>query len=152
MKQPQFGSQHTVVYMCYMERGGEDAFFYDDASSSFGVADGVGGSASATVDPGRFSREMLKRCADALSDNAVTDALRVASARKLSLGGSSTLLLGQLESDTGVMRFANLGDSGAMLLRPAFRRFQKSNFLWPRLVLRSQDQTHYVRAPCHVPE
>ena len=27
MKQPQFGSQHTVVYMCYMERGGEDAFF-----------------------------------------------------------------------------------------------------------------------------
>ena len=34
-----------------LRKGGEDAFFYDDSLSAFGVADGVGGSASDTIDP-----------------------------------------------------------------------------------------------------
>jgi hypothetical protein len=83
------------------DRGGEDAYFADDAHGAFGVADGVGGSASATVDPGLFSREMLRRCHEALRSSGderppLTHALQAAAAQKLTLGGSSTLLVGQV--------------------------------------------------------
>ena len=54
-----------------LQKGGEDAFFFNDGESSFGVADGVGGSASETVDPGRFSREMLRRGAAAWDGRGV---------------------------------------------------------------------------------
>jgi protein phosphatase PTC7 len=135
-------------------KGGEDAFFYDDRSGSFGVADGVGGSASDGVDPGLYSRKMLECCCKAAAssggDNGgVREALKVAAREQLGIGGSSTLLLGQLENGPGAsaLRILNLGDSGALLLRPAPRRFQKGNLLWPRVVLRSVDQTHYFNCP-----
>ena len=139
-------------------KGGEDAYFFDDRSGSFGVADGVGGSASAKVDPGLFSREMLKRCFRAVSvraastdadaaDGALVDALRTATAQPLALGGSSTLLVGQLDPSTGLLRMLNLGDSGAMLLRPSYRKFRSGKLLWPRVVLRSHDQQHFFNCP-----
>ena len=138
-------------------RGGEDAFFCDDATGVFGVADGVGGSASTDVDPGEFSRALLRHCEDALSGGssrlpAVLAAARDTFARK-PLGGASTLLVGQLEpaedvsEERATLRLLNVGDCGAMLLRPAPRRFRQGTFTWPRIVLRTADQTHYFNCP-----
>ena len=50
------------------------------------------------------------------------DALQLASAAPIDLGGSTTLVLGQLEGGTH-LRLLNVGDSGAMLLRPGMREF-----------------------------
>ncbi|EOD37543.1 protein phosphatase [Emiliania huxleyi CCMP1516] len=130
------------------DKGGEDAFLFDDKRCLFGVADGVGGSAKNGVDPGAFSREMLERCHQAAAcgvADALPDALRLASECPLSGGGgSSTLVLGQLEEGTSTLRLLNLGDSGAMVLRPAMREVSGTDAkqLWPRVVLRTQEQTH----------
>ena len=121
------------------DKGGEDAFLFDDKRCLFGVADGVGGSAKNGVDPGAFSREMLERCHQAAAcgvADALPDALRLASECPLSGGGgSSTLVLGQLEEGTSTLRLLNLGDSGAMVLRPAMREVSGTDAkqLWPRV-------------------
>ena len=119
-------------------KGGEDAFLYDDERSMFGVADGVGGSARNGVDPGLFSREILERCHDAatcgLAGDALPNVLKLASEHPLSLPGSTTLVLGKLESSTNMLRILNLGDSGAMDLRPSMREFSENdNRFWPRV-------------------
>ena len=91
-------------------KGGEDAFFADPAIGAFGVADGVGGSARQGVDPGIFSRMMLSLCHRHLAENAVEppspahltramEASGTALARN-PIGGSSTVLLGQLSNLT----------------------------------------------------
>jgi protein phosphatase PTC7 len=138
-------------------KGGEDAFFADDAIGAFGVADGVGGSASFMVDPGEFSRSILRSCHAGLLQKRgrgleLRRALQYAGSKESSLpGGSSTVLLGQLEPGTNVLRFLNLGDSGAFVFRPSMRRFPKTEpFLWPRVLTRSHDQTHYFNCPYQV--
>ena len=140
----------NIPHPAKADKGGEDAFFFDDSLGTFGLADGVGGSASDTVDPGAFSREMLRRCHKAACSDGevvtVTDVLREASKEPMDLGGSATLLLGQLECGTNTLRLVNHGDSGAILLRPSVRRFRNmrnQQVLYPRCVLRSQDQTHF---------
>merc|ERR1719390_219013 len=61
--------------------------------------------------------------------------------------GGSTALLGQLNDST--LTILNLGDSGAILLRPALRTPPGSDqpLLFPRVVFRSSDQTHYFNCP-----
>lgn len=133
------------------EKYGEDAYFFDDHTGAFALADGVGGSASKDVDPGLFSREMLRTCHSAAArkcEGSLQAVLEEAAAQELLLGGSATLLLGRLQSDS--LCLLNLGDSGAMVLRPSFRKFRSGNFFWPRVVLRSQDQTHYFNCPYQV--
>ena len=183
--------------------GGEDAYFADHASACFGVADGVGGSARAGVDPGEFSRTMLRHAQQHLrgggasaepapgsinsyaqellaeaenaghgpgsADGAVGGAVRedtdgagpvsaimgavsasASALRSNPVGGSATLLLGKL-AQNGHLALLNIGDSGALLLRPSPRRFhQMGMVLWPRIVLRSQDQTHFFNCPYQV--
>jgi len=143
----------AIPHPAKVQKGGEDAFFFDDRQGMFGVADGVGGSASAGVDPGAFSREMLQRC-HAVASGSLVDTLRLAADRRLVAGGSSTLLLGQLDASsdptgsTRTLRLLNLGDSGAMILRPAWRNFRRGGKqLWPRVVLRTQDQQHFFNCP-----
>ena len=146
---------HNVPHPAKVDKGGEDAFFFDEKLGVFGIADGVGGSARNGIDPGLFSREVLQRCYQSVLHMGggnevpkVTDALQLASMAPLDLGGSTTLVLGQL--DGSMLRLVNLGDSGAMLLRPAIRKFgenQEHSVLFPRLVLRSQDQSHYWNCP-----
>ena len=123
-------------------KGGEDAFFCDEAKGTFGVADGVGGSASAFVDPGEFSRALLRSCDERLDGSC--EALRAVLAgtaqrlREAPVAGSSTLLVGQLEPEGATLRLLNIGDCGAMLLRPAARRFRAGGTVaWPRVVLRT---------------
>lgn len=138
-------------------KGGEDAYFFNDALGIFGVSDGVGGSASPTVDPGEYSREMLRRCHKVQSEgdrpSTLPACVRAAAEEQIELGGSATLLLGKLEqrrSDAQYeysLRLLNLGDSGALVLRPAFRTFRKGKVLWPRVLLRTADQQHYFNCP-----
>lgn len=135
------------------DKGGEDAFLFDDKRCLFGVADGVGGSAKNGVDPGAFSREMLERCHQAAAcgvADALPDALRLASECPLSGGGgSSTLVLGQLEEGTSTLRLLNLGDSGAMVLRPAMREVSGTDAkqLWPRVGARPRPSRPSRLAP-----
>ena len=137
------------------DKGGEDAFLFDDKRCLFGVADGVGGSAKNGVDPGAFSREMLERCHQAAAcgvADALPDALRLASECPLSGGGgSSTLVLGQLEEGTSTLRLLNLGDSGAMVLRPAMREVSGNDAkqLWPRVGARPRPFPAFT--PRHFP-
>lgn len=140
-------------------KGGEDAYFYDERTCTFGVADGVGGSASEGVDPGLFSRALLRQCVAALDGSA--DGLRAALSAagrdlcKNSLGGASTLLIGNLEpldgadgAERGALHVLNVGDCGALLLRPATRRFRQGGTIrWPRLVARTHEQTWYFNCP-----
>jgi len=84
------------------------------------------------------------------SDEAdLQEALLRASARLNTerLEGGSTALLGQLNGTT--MALLNLGDSGVILLRPALRTPPGSDqpLLFPRVVFRSSDQTHYFNCP-----
>ena len=134
--------------------GGEDAFFADDATGAFGVADGVGGSKRNGADPGLFSRRMLDHCRKSLADepHALQKAMAAAASGFASnpIGGSSTLLLGSFDGSSGIFRLLNLGDSGALLFRPARRKFQAGTFTWPRVVMRSFDQTHYFNCPYQV--
>jgi len=138
-------------------KGGEDAFFCDEAKGTFGVADGVGGSASAFVDPGEFSRALLRSCDERLDGSC--EALRAVLAgtaqrlREAPVAGSSTLLVGQLEPEGATLRLLNIGDCGAMLLRPAARRFRAGGTVaWPRVVLRTTagaDAHLQDQAPLH---
>ncbi len=131
---------------------GEDAFFFDDRLGTFGIADGVGGSAKNGVDPGAFSREVLWRVHQSAllmpgsSVFPLLQSLKIATEAPIDLGGSTTLVLGQLEARTDRLRVLNLGDSGAMLLRPHLQHFgpreAEVKVLFPRCVLRTQDQNH----------
>mmetsp|Transcript_46242 Transcript_46242/g.86307 ORF Transcript_46242/g.86307 Transcript_46242/m.86307 type:complete len:330 (+) Transcript_46242:59-1048(+) len=136
-----------------VKKGGEDGYFACPASRSFGVADGVGGWADTGVDPGLFARRLLRLCLEGISsteeESDLQEALLKASHQILEekLEGGSTALLGQLNGAT--MGILNLGDSGAMLLRPALRTPPGSDqpLLFPRVVFRSSDQTHYFNCP-----
>lgn len=141
---------HNIPHPAKAMKGGEDAFFFDDRLGIFGVADGVGG--SRTGDSGAFSREVLRRVHQSTlylgSEGAtpkLTEALELASMAPISMGGSTTVVLGHLEPG-GILRLLNLGDSGFILLRPAIRKFgdeQEFSVLFPRCVMRSWDQTHF---------
>ena len=142
----------SIPHPAKQHKGGEDAFFADEQLGAFGVADGVGGSAIDGVDPGIFSRRLLKLCRDSLCTDGEDLTLRsaVASAAEAftkpstNVGGSSTLLLGQL-TPTGMLRLLNIGDSAVMVFRPSARRLHGYNqpVRWPRLVARTHEAQHY---------
>eukprot|EP00928_Gymnodinium_smaydae_P010854 TRINITY_DN14086_c0_g2_i2.p1 TRINITY_DN14086_c0_g2~~TRINITY_DN14086_c0_g2_i2.p1 ORF type:complete len:364 (+),score=42.01 TRINITY_DN14086_c0_g2_i2:74-1165(+) len=135
--------------------GGEDSYFACSRSRSFAVADGVGGWSEAGVDPGLFSRGLLRYSYASIQKSAAGEQLDLQEAlwsasRKLAekkIQGGSTALLGQLHG--GKVSILNLGDSGAIILRPALRSPPGSDrpLLFPRVVFRSSDQTHYFNCP-----
>mmetsp|Transcript_56736 Transcript_56736/g.99207 ORF Transcript_56736/g.99207 Transcript_56736/m.99207 type:complete len:354 (+) Transcript_56736:50-1111(+) len=138
-----------------VKRGGEDGYFACPSSSSFGIADGVGGWACTGVDPGAFARHLLRFAYEGIirtprgTEADLQQALWTSSARltETQTQGGSTALLGQLNKDT--ISILNLGDSGVILLRPALRTPPGSDqpLLFPRVVFRSSDQTHYFNCP-----
>lgn len=56
---------HCIPHPAKLERGGEDAHFIL-GSYAIGVADGVGGWSKNGVDPGEYSRELMRQTAQAL--------------------------------------------------------------------------------------
>jgi len=107
---------------------GEDAYFLaapTPATAAIGIADGVGGWRNQGVDPGEFPRSLMNFCREAAEAEAPPDPKRL-----LELGytrmqqgasggppGSSTVCLASLDRATGELSIANLGDSGAIILR-----------------------------------
>mmetsp|Transcript_30970 Transcript_30970/g.65677 ORF Transcript_30970/g.65677 Transcript_30970/m.65677 type:complete len:377 (+) Transcript_30970:93-1223(+) len=136
-------------------KGGEDAYFASTARRAFAVADGVGGWAENGVDPGEFSRQLLRFSHEVFAesgDASTTVDLRKAlhegmrRLRGTSTQGGTTALLGQLTDNS--LCILNLGDSGVMVLRPALRTPPGAGpLLFPRVVFRSSDQTHYFNCP-----
>ena len=127
---------------------GEDAFYASSTHAALGVADGVGGSKRAGVDPGAFSRRLL---AHAVTERtgALEAVVRARTAVKkdelCKKGGSSTLLVATL--DGAALTVSNLGDSALIILRPTPRTRGDAVSLWPRILLKTQDQTHYFNCP-----
>lgn len=141
-----------------IKRGGEDGFFACASSRTFGVADGVGGWSDAGVDPGEFARSLLLFAHEAMRrpegdcEAELRNALLTSVARlhEEQIQGGTTALLGRLFGST--LALLNLGDSGAILLRPALRTPPGSDqpLLFPRVVFRSSDQTHYFNCPYQI--
>jgi hypothetical protein len=114
--------------------GGEDAFFIDEAAGLMGVADGVGGWVTQDVDPGIFSRELMHYAAESVKAGMSDPGSVLTKAHSQTKAeGSATALIVQFEdtgihdgSDTpsGLVRAANLGDSGFMHLRRGDVLFQ----------------------------
>ena len=115
-----------------------------------GVADGVGGSKTATVDPGEFSRRLMAWCHRYAEDGAMAAVQRAREAVKTDKlakkGGSSTVLLATLTGDR--MELCCLGDSVGVLLRPRIRMTKKKQrVIYPRPVLKTCAQTWGFNSP-----
>lgn len=101
-------------------KGGEDAFFISESSGFFGVADGVGGWAEVGVDPSLYSRkfmELSKEAAENLPDPSPQQVMQLAHdhPQMKAISGSATVCIAAIKGDA--VHVANLGDSGAMLVR-----------------------------------
>ncbi|GBG29077.1 Protein phosphatase PTC7-like fig [Hondaea fermentalgiana] len=109
---------------------GEDAFFVSESDAAFGVADGVSQWADYNIDAGEYSRKLMELCAEEVADLMSAEdarfadpkrALEKAYRRSLSVMGSSTACVLTMDGE-GMLRAANLGDSGFIVLRPGFTR------------------------------
>ncbi|CAH8511270.1 unnamed protein product [Schistosoma rodhaini] len=107
---------------------GDDACFLSvtDCSYVLGVADGVGGWRSYGVDPGRFSRAVMKNCERVVnSGRFIPDKLEVLIAQcyedvlnsKELILGSATLCIVSLQRNEHRVYGASLGDSGYLVIR-----------------------------------
>mmetsp|Transcript_55045 Transcript_55045/g.128776 ORF Transcript_55045/g.128776 Transcript_55045/m.128776 type:complete len:355 (+) Transcript_55045:175-1239(+) len=141
-----------------VQRGGEDSYFACSQTGCFGIADGVGGWSETGLDPGAFARTFLRFAYEGIQSQTScslvdlqevfrTAANRLQIVRQM---GSSTAVVGQLCGST--LAILNLGDSGVLLLRPALRtrtprKPNADRVMFPRVVFRSSDQTHYFNCP-----
>jgi protein phosphatase PTC7 len=101
------------------DRGGEDAYFICDRGYAMGVADGVGGWAEVGVDPGLYSRELMRHAKAATSScepgpHCPQHLMEVAYLSTTARGSSTACIL-CLENDR--LHASNLGDSGFMVIR-----------------------------------
>ncbi|PSC69359.1 Serine threonine family 2C [Micractinium conductrix] len=101
------------------DRGGEDAFFICERGYAMGVADGVGGWAEVGVDPGLYSRELMRHANAATGTcqpgpNCPQHLLEVAYLSTAARGSSTACIL-CLENEH--LHASNLGDSGFMIVR-----------------------------------
>jgi len=122
---------------------GEDAFFLGkhlDGVVSLGIADGVGGWSSQGIDPALFAWELMNRCQDVAEETPSSSSSSpaplaceevAADPKRVLIGGferlqraaggapmgSSTACVASLDRHSGELRVANLGDSGALLVK-----------------------------------
>ena len=115
---------------------GEDAHFISSDEQTIGVADGVGGWAKKGIDAGNYARELMLNSSIAVNkERSSVDPKRVlAEAFSNTMHeGSSTACV--LTHDDGVLRAANVGDSGFMVLREG------------KLLFKSPTQQHRFNFP-----
>lgn len=128
-----------------------DAVFIDEATQSFGIADGVGSWKSVGLDPGALANELMKSVKNELTGayetfssmtpSEVGESLKTALSRAyntVEAYGSTTALLGICIKSTLVT--ANLGDSTVIVLRP-------TGFGKVRVVFRSKEMQHAFNCP-----
>ena len=119
-----------------IDTGGEDAYFVSSDSCALGVADGVGGWRESGVDPGDYSRTLMRSACDYFdagqskrpADNreweeTVRGAIAVAH-QKTRMPGSSTACVLALNARDKYISAANLGDSGFIVVRNGTVLFQ----------------------------
>ncbi|KAK9823555.1 hypothetical protein WJX72_003722 [[Myrmecia] bisecta] len=113
----------TIPHPAKMETGGEDAYFVSSIGmGAVGVADGVGSWAEDGVDPAQYPRLLMKYTEHALveghaaGEQATQEALAFAQEATGPLPGSCTACVALLE-EGGLMRVANVGDSGFRVVR-----------------------------------
>jgi protein phosphatase PTC7 len=123
LKTKPFSTQETVLlkflhHEVNLPKGrvSEDASYAH--STSLGIADGVGGYREYGIDPGHFSRNLMKTAKE-FSKNCI-DPYRILEhaiqqTREAKIQGGSTMLVVTLEG--GLLRTANLGDSGFLVFR-----------------------------------
>lgn len=125
---------------------GDDAWFSTQFNNAdvIGVADGVGGWRAYGIDPGEFSSYLMKTCERLvqmghfkLSEPAdlLAKSYYELLEHKKPILGSSTACVMILDRTESVMRAANIGDSGYMVVRGG------------RVVHRSHEQQHYFNTP-----
>ncbi|KAF7458275.1 PP2C like protein phosphatase [Cryptosporidium felis] len=110
--------------------GGEDGWFVSEKFQSMGVADGVGEWEDISGKSARmFSNNIMQNSLDyiknnrtpylgipsVLAKNSLKEGLN--SCEKSGVHGASTALVGCFDHFKGVIGFANMGDSGALVLR-----------------------------------
>eukprot|EP01125_Pyxidicula_operculata_P021586 TRINITY_DN8397_c0_g1_i1.p1 TRINITY_DN8397_c0_g1~~TRINITY_DN8397_c0_g1_i1.p1 ORF type:complete len:315 (-),score=71.87 TRINITY_DN8397_c0_g1_i1:156-1100(-) len=122
-------------------KGGEDAYYVADDGTSFGVFDGVGGWASAGVDPRNYSYTLAMACKKAADTEHYHDPLKIIKyghqVAKGIIGSSTACLAGVIGSNfTGY----NIGDSGFRIVRK------------DKVVFASKEQQHYFNAPFQLGE
>lgn len=125
---------------------GDDAWFSTNFNNAdvIGVADGVGGWRAYGIDPGEFSSYLMRTCERLVqmghfklsqpSDLLAKSYYELLEHKKPILG-SSTACVMILDRSESVMRAANIGDSGYMVVRGG------------RVVHRSHEQQHYFNTP-----
>lgn len=141
---------------------GEDAFFEHHGAqhSVFGVADGVGGWRTQGVDPAIFAWHLMRRCGEVANDPAIAaDPQGVLERGYMMLCsdtetiGSCTAVLASFDRASAHVRVANLGDSGALVVRSdRVRHCPLASMSCLRLtpaqvMLRTGEQQHYFNAP-----
>ncbi|CAL8106321.1 unnamed protein product [Calicophoron daubneyi] len=125
---------------------GDDACFLSKTDSSYvlGVADGVGGWRSYGVDPGRFSRVVMKNCERLVHSgrfNPEKPELLIAQSyedvitSKDPILGSATLCVISLQRNEHRVYAASIGDSGYLVVRRG------------RIIQRSIHQKHTFNTP-----
>jgi len=105
-------------------KGGEDAWFISDDHLTCGVADGVGGWADVGVDPGIYSSSLMtnaKSKAQSMRQSGSLveplELIKFAHQASAEITGSSTAVVCSIDPYQGILRAANLGDSGFMIIR-----------------------------------
>jgi len=128
---------HMVPHPEKAYRGGEDALFVSTDFNSTGVADGVGGWSNQGIDPGLFSRQLMFGAKEAVEDKGAKDPVRILSLayKQVRVPGSSTACIIVLDGDERMLRGANLGDSGILVLRGT------------EILYRTAEQQHYFNCP-----
>lgn len=119
------------------DKGGEDAYFVSDDLKALGVADGVGGWGDLGVDPALYSR-MLMAGAKYVADSDPSrrdpqDIMAESYNHAAEVQGSSTCCI--LVLDGNLLKAANLGDSGFLVIR--------NN----QIIFRSKEQQHSFNFP-----
>ncbi|EDW00398.1 protein phosphatase PTC7 homolog [Drosophila grimshawi] len=135
------------MYPIYLDgQFGEDAWFKASTTKAYalGVADGVGGWRAYGIDPGRFSRFLMRSC-ERLSHAADFKASQpkqlLARAfcnlleQKQPILGSSTACVLTLHRESGILHAANIGDSGFLVIRHG------------TIVCCSMEQQHHFNTP-----
>ena len=115
------------------------------------VADGVGGWASIGIDAGRYARRLMKNAERHVISNVDTDPRNILHEAHKNMGkviGSTTACIATI--DEQILKCANLGDSGFILLRYGVSYDDEGdmsgNCCW-RVEKISADQQHYFNCP-----
>lgn len=126
-------------------KGGEDAWHGEE--EVIAVADGVGGWSSHGVDPGIYSRMLMRHLARLFASRKAyfsqnPKELLIQAARSNTERGTSTFIVAALDPVKPLLRVASIGDSGYMILSPMPDGYRK--------VFRSVEQQHDFNFPYQV--